>query len=635
MSFEKYLYQFTKDADTVQTHLSFNKGKYKVPDENYDEFYKKYFDAMKLGESLYLIEKVYNSNFAFFLDLDNDKNKDYSLNDTDIKSIISITNTSIDAIFENAIKNGYTKCIVSKRDNKYHINYYNLIVNSSIAREIVNEINKNIQTLESDESDYYKNCIDTSVYRTGLRLIGSFKSEKESGYYKIYDIEKGEYIETTEVTFGLFMKTVVRTKISCELSLLKDQYKKSIKDLGTKNIAVKSINNTNVIDQITKLLTELKLTNECLSSYDMTIERICAAQNKLGMFCYYISISQKYCPFKERVHERKTNPIYIELSMSGIYIKCYDQECLRRRFPEDGIKLPVNFDSDYGELYMSMSTKYWKSELVINDEIKKYLEESLSGSHYQIAKTAFQIYKDRFRVDDIKNTSWFEFDGVRWKQSHLMNILISEELTKYYRGIKISDTSLQTKNLQEFLVNSDKLDANLRNQMVDNIITKLENVTFKNNILNQLTYLYKTHDPNFNNNLDANPYLLGFKNGVYDFKQKCFRQSNQNDYITFSTGYDYIDYDESHSQVQEIYDFLSKIITNTKVREYLLKVLGKSLLGIPDEKFYIWTGLSGANGKSTLVNFIEQTLGDYSTSVDVSLLTNKRANSIEQFYQPT
>ena len=40
---------------------------------NYDEFYKKYFDAMKLGESLYLIEKVYNSNFAFFLDLDNDK----------------------------------------------------------------------------------------------------------------------------------------------------------------------------------------------------------------------------------------------------------------------------------------------------------------------------------------------------------------------------------------------------------------------------------------------------------------------------------------------------------------------------------------------------------------------------------
>ena len=114
---------------------------------------------------------------------------------------------------------------------------------------------------------------------------------------------------------------------------------------------------------------------------------------------------------------------------------------------------------------------------------------------------------------------------------------------------------------------------------------------------------------------------------VYDFKQKSFRQSTQHDYITFSTGYDYIDYDESHSQIKEIYDFLSKIITNTKVREYLLKVLGKSLLGIPDEKFYIWTGLSGANGKSTLVNFIEQTLGDYSTSVDVSLLTNKRANS--------
>jgi P4 family phage/plasmid primase-like protien len=55
--------------------------------------------------------------------------------------------------------------------------------------------------------------------------------------------------------------------------------------------------------------------------------------------------------------------------------------------------------------------------------------------------------------------------------------------------------------------------------------------------------------------------------------------------------------------------------------------LGKSLIGIPDERFYIWTGLSGANGKSTLVNFLEYTLGDYITSVDVSLLTNKRANA--------
>jgi len=142
-----------------------------------------------------------------------------------------------------------------------------------------------------------------------------------------------------------------------------------------------------------------------------------------------------------------------------------------------------------------------------------------------------------------------------------------------------------------------------------------------------LCYLFKNYDSDFYVNLDEDPYLVGFKNGVYDFQQNVFRKSEQLDYLTFTTGYDYTDYDEENEYIKEIYDFFQKIIPNKEVREYLLKVLGKSLVGIPEEKFYIWTGLSGANGKSTLVNLLEQTLGDYITSVDVSLLTNKRASS--------
>jgi P4 family phage/plasmid primase-like protien len=308
-------------------------------------------------------------------------------------------------------------------------------------------------------------------------------------------------------------------------------------------------------------------------------------------------------------------------------MKCHDEECRRRVFPDSGFNLPDDFETVYPEIYLSMTTKYWRSEVVLTDEMRSALETSLTGSHYSIAKAVFQIYKDRFRVDDVKNTEWFEFGGVRWKKSHLMNILISEELPKYYRSIKISDTSVQTKNLQDFLVNTDKVDANMRNQRVDNIISKLENVGFKNNILTQIIYLFKTYDNDFYTNLDSTPHLLGFKNGIYDFRESRFRNGTQNDYITFSTGYDYIDYDATCPHTQDIYTFLGQIIPNTRVLEYTLKVLGKALIGAPDERFYIWTGLSGANGKSTLVNFLENTLGDYITGVDVSLLTNKRGSS--------
>ena len=40
--------------------------------------------------------------------------------------------------------------------------------------------------------------------------------------------------------------------------------------------------------------------------------------------------------------------------------------------------------------------------------------------------------------------------------------------------------------------------------------------------------------------MDQNPYLLGFKNGVVDFKEKCFRVGYPEDYITKSTKMDYI-----------------------------------------------------------------------------------------------
>ena len=623
--------QYTNNTENEQTHLSFNKGKYNIPDNEYNNFYKKYYEAIINNEELFLIEKVYNSKFAFFIDIDN-KVED-NLDDKNVLEIIKIAQNVIKEMFETSCNS----FIISKRGKNeeggnYHINFYDLIVDSAIAKKLITTI------LDKLENNKLKTCIDTSVYRTGLRLLGSKKSDKlmqkkneksdkNTEYiYKIYDLETKNYTMIKDTTFDIFMKTIVRRKKNIELTKLNEKYKSVVK-IQNKSIPVKGVENGQIVEELSKLLNELKMTNECLQNFDVTIQRIYASQNKTGIFCYYVSVDEKFCPFKEREHIRPVSPIYFEISINGIYIKCYDEECLRRRYPDGGFKLPSNFATEYAQLYLSMTTKYWKSEINITDDIKTYLEDSLSGSHYKIAKAVFQIYKDRFRVDDIKNTEWYEFDSIRWKKSHLINILISEELPKYYRGIKVSDTSVKSNDLQDFLVNNEKVDANVRNQMVDNIIAKLENVSFKGNIISQVIFLFKTYDDEFYKNLDSKPHLVGFKNGVYDYEMGKFRDGTQDDCITFSTGYEYIEYDDKSKHVNDIYNFLSQIIPNQKVREYTLKVLGKALLGVPDERFYIWTGLSGANGKSTLVNFLENTLGDYITSVDVSLLTNKRGSS--------
>ena len=622
-NFGKYILRFAKDTGSVQTHLSFNKGKYNVPDECFEEFYKRYYEAMQKEEDLYMIEKIHKTNFAFFLDIDVPKKSKIVLNDKDVLDIVEMGKEVMMEMYDDQ---NVTDVMVSKRKisetvSKYHVNFYNIVVNANIAKTICEKM------VEKLQDEKYKQVIDTSVYRTGLRMIGSKKNEKkkngETEVYTLYDLEREE---EEEMSFEKFKRTIIRVRSGTELSKLKEDYKQLMKE-ETKSANLKAIEDKDIHEDISNLLQEVKMTNQELSDYDMTVEKFFKKANRMGLFCYYVTVQARKCPFKQREHARSSNPLYVEISQSCIYIKCHDQDCLRRKFPDRGIELPKDFEVKYKRLYESITTKYWSTEVHLTAEIKRCLEDSLSGSHYQIAKAAFMIFKDKFRVDDVRNTTWYEFDGVRWNKSHLMNILMSEELPKYYRGIKISDTSAENKELEEYLGNEQKVDANLRNQLVDNIISRLENVNFKGNIINQIMYLFKTHDPEFYNNLDSNPYLVGFKNGVYDFRNNVFRSSVQTDYLTFSTGYEFMEYDETNENVQEIYEFLAKIIPNTRVREYMLKVLGKSLVGLPEEKFYIWTGISGANGKSTLVNFLEHTLGDYTTSVDVSLLTNKRGTS--------
>lgn len=617
MEFGKYIMQFMKGTEKYQTHLSFTKGKYNVPDEKMEEFYKRYYESLISGDNLYLIEKIYNCNFNMFFDLDTTEQQ----TDSDIIKIIDIIKKVICYYYS------CEECdmIVSKRESKYHLNFANIVVNSKIMNNICEKIKNDLKEFKLDK------FIDTSVYRTGLRMLGSKKNPKEKSIYQIYNITSGKYIRLNSISYELFKKTIIRTNE--EVTKMKKEMEvenKSIKKENNKdgNVVLKGIANESIKTEIKELIGELRSINECLSDFDNSIDRIYAKQNKLGLYCYYISIFQKRCPFEKRPHKRESNPIYIEMIPidSGLdwrmYIKCYNNECLRKRFPEEGLKLPDNWMDKYKELYLSMSSKYWESEVNITNEIRKSLEDSLNGSHYQIAKSAFMIYKDRFRVDDIKNATWYEFDGYRWGKSHLMNILLSEELPKYYNGIKTVNQNIQD-DLQEFLQKKETL----RNGIIDGIIIKLENVNFKNKILEQMTYLFKTYDPLFYEKLDSNPSLIGFKNGVYDFDSNEFREATLEDYLTYSTGYDWIEYDEKDNNVIEIYEFLGKIITDKLVLEYLLKVLGRALVGRPDEKFYIWCGLSGANGKSTLVNFLEKTLGDYTTSIDVSLLTNKRAGS--------
>jgi P4 family phage/plasmid primase-like protien len=603
MSFTTYIEKFKKNANDYQTHLSFINGKYNVPEGDLDEFNKKYHEAILKGEKIYLMEKIHKTKFKYFLDIDTPESSDITKITKELLTTILETN---EGILKKHVSGYNSEYIISKRNDKYHVNYYNIIVDNQSANQL--------STLLCEKLGKLGNVIDKSVYNSSLRMLGSRKKESEKDFgdliYQIYDIENGECHESS---FTEFVKTIIKVSENDAKNILLEMPINT--PLKKTDVKIDKILNTEIVNY----LSELKENCNVLSKFNVNdITSIKTVFNKItNGFNHYVSLDEKYCPFKEREHTRDNSPIYMEISSNGTFIKCHDMECKGRRYPQEGLTgIEINA-TEYPNLYASLHSSHLPVELQISDYLKTVLQNSLSGTHYQIAKVVFTIYKDKFRVDSLKNPDWYEFDGIRWKKSWFFNILLSCEIPRYYKALLTGEPSEQEQDE----------DAITLTQLVRKIVLNLENAVFKRNIMDQCAMLFKNHDPCFMDKLDANPYLLGFKNGVYDLKTSVFREGNRDDYLTFSTGYDYTEYDSSCKEVKDIFSYLRKTIPNKVVLEFMLCILAKSLIGIPTEHFYIFTGLSGSNGKSKLMNLLEYTLGDFMKSVDSSLLTNKRGLS--------
>lgn len=608
-----YLKKFAKNTSTEQTHLSFIGGKYNIDNKkDHDQFYKNYYNDLirsSKNEKMFLIEKVPLPNtsvFNYYQDIDfpNEREHEQCDNDNDndskIEEIIDATIKQFKEVRDcstPSVKELVIEPVVTKRNNmRYHIHYVNLVVDARTATKLTEQI--------KTETGY---PIDTTVYRTGLRLIGSFKSKEEQETYKIYDMKTKTSIEFDDpkFTFELFKKVCIRTEVAT------NQIRSGPAELEV-TVTATATAPTKLNDEIQKLLEEKK--EELGLEFEMNDYSIKQTTNKAGVPSIYVTPTQKQiCPFKGECHARKTNPVYIQLNKANnICVRCFDERCITKKFPEFG--LPIQFNK-YPELSRILTGP--GPEMTDHDtSINQILTSSLTGTHFNIAKALHSIYKSRFMVDDVKNSDWYEFDEIRgkWNRSYSINIVVSQDFPHYYRNLKISSEGTGDTN-------------GPFNEHIDRLINKLESSTFKTSVINEAKFLFHQDNPKFAEKLDTNPYLIGFENGVYDLREARFRNGKPDDYVTFSTGYNYVPYDSSDPQTQQIYEFFGKILTNDRVREYTLGILGKSLVGFPDEKFYIWTGLSGANGKSTLVNFLEMTLGDYANSQDVALLTNKRAAS--------
>ena len=248
------------------------------------------------------------------------------------------------------------------------------------------------------------------------------------------------------------------------------------------------------------------------------------------------------------------------------------------------------------------------------------------GSSYDIANLMKQIYKDDYICVSIEHSRWYYFDkekhrwflddqGIRLKSKISTYIWdIFNEKGKYFSSA-VEDNE-DVKNISK----RDNSFATCKN---------LKTTNTKANIMSECKELFHDTDKIFLKKLDNNDKFLGFNNGVYDLENHEFRSGKPEDYMSLSTGIEYscISKWQDSEELDEIQEFLSQVITDTNVRNYIINLMSTFICGsTKNEKFHVWSG-SGGNGKSKLIELLEYALGDYSCKMSIQNLTSKRGEA--------
>lgn len=117
---------------------------------------------------------------------------------------------------------------------------------------------------------------------------------------------------------------------------------------------------------------------------------------------------------------------------------------------------------------------------------------------------------------------------------------------------------------------------------------------------------------------DSKKHLLGFNNGVYDLHACQFREYQYSDYVTMTTGYEYIP--PSEESVNKIKSLIDMIMPIPEERQVYMDIMSTSLDGQMLEQFYILNG-SGGNAKSFMTDIVLLALGEYGIVASNAILT--------------
>lgn len=253
-----------------------------------------------------------------------------------------------------------------------------------------------------------------------------------------------------------------------------------------------------------------------------------------------------------------------------------------------------------------------REKCIIDKDIMEIIEEDCTSGDIgrYIVKRLNGVYVCVERKK--KNVRMYKYNGVRWEEDIGQN-----ELHRFIRD----KVTIDIREMREGLPDKG---YNKEYSGLKEIEKRLKSIGKRESYINEIGNML--YDKNFIKMLDTKGHLIGFENGVYDLKEKKFREGQKEDYISITTGYEY---KESNGVFkEELNKFLRKVYPKETIRRYILDILAQCLSGdIMEHALYTNTGC-GSNGKTRMNDFITIVLGEYAIEMQRGYLNQKNATNV-------
>jgi putative DNA primase/helicase len=123
---------------------------------------------------------------------------------------------------------------------------------------------------------------------------------------------------------------------------------------------------------------------------------------------------------------------------------------------------------------------------------------------------------------------------------------------------------------------------------------------------------------------DRDPWLINVKNGTLDLRTSTLRPFDAADYLTRQAGTHY----DPDAKCPRFSQFLRKVLADdTDLVRFIQRFAGYTLTGEVTEQCFLFLHGAGKNGKSTLIQIIQQMLGDYACNTPTETLLAKHVTS--------